>query len=338
MKDSIYYFDDSGLIGRKDSSGIYFYHSDQLGSTSVVTDKNGNVVERTTYEPYGNVLSGGESKFLYTGKEKDSTGLYYYGARYYDPALMHFTQADTVIGDVYNPLSLNRYAYALNNPYKYTDPSGHVAGICIDLCISDFAIIGGFILVYAALILFEYSFIAIESLSEDMTYRTPGATEYENGLEYKTPGINEDVNINVPVDAPTIEIDDYTRLPGPTGYSYDLPLEFPSSTNFDLPFDLLNPMKYKDEDIAPEELRHKKLPKYDPNFRNDWREILDYKNYRPFMRGYYDVNGWLRIREDYTDHGFPDNDYPGHKHKYEPLDPKSPNKGVKRLPGKEPIR
>ena len=164
--------------------------------------------------------------------------MYYYGARYYDPALMHFTQADTVIGDVYNPLSLNRYAYALNNPYKYTDPSGHVAGICIDLCISDFAIIGGFILVYAALILFEYSFIAIESLSEDMTYGTPGATEYENGLEYKTPGINEDVNINVPVDAPTIEIDDYTRLPGPTGYSYDLPIIDPNLNDLGNPLDL----------------------------------------------------------------------------------------------------
>ena len=131
VKDSVFYFDDSGLVGRKDSSGIYFYHSDNLGSTNVVTDKSGNVVERTTYEPYGNVLSGGASKFLYTGKEKDSTGLYYFNARYYDPALMHFIQADTVIGDVYHPLSLNRYSYALNNPYRYTDPTGNYAVIII---------------------------------------------------------------------------------------------------------------------------------------------------------------------------------------------------------------
>lgn len=71
------------------------------------------------------IYSNCDRRFLYTGKEKDSdTGLYYYGAQYYDPYLRHFTQPDSLIPDVYNPQSLNRYSYVLNNPYKYVDEEG----------------------------------------------------------------------------------------------------------------------------------------------------------------------------------------------------------------------
>jgi len=64
--------------------------------------------------------------YNYTGQRLDGdTGLLYYGARYYDPALMRFVQADTVVPEPGNPQALNRYAYVLNNPLKYTDPSGH---------------------------------------------------------------------------------------------------------------------------------------------------------------------------------------------------------------------
>ncbi len=61
----------------------------------------------------------------FTGQRLDeSTGLYYYGARYYDPALGRFVQADTIVPEPGNPQALNRYAYVLNNPLRYTDPSG----------------------------------------------------------------------------------------------------------------------------------------------------------------------------------------------------------------------
>ena len=53
----------------------------------------------------------------------------YYGARYYDPVPGRFIQPDTLLPDMYNPQALNRYSYALNNPYKYTDPTGHEATI-----------------------------------------------------------------------------------------------------------------------------------------------------------------------------------------------------------------
>jgi RHS repeat-associated protein len=62
----------------------------------------------------------------FTGKELDAeTGLYFYEARYYDPALARFITPDTVIARPGDPQEFNRYTYARNNPLKYTDPTGH---------------------------------------------------------------------------------------------------------------------------------------------------------------------------------------------------------------------
>jgi RHS repeat-associated protein len=62
---------------------------------------------------------------LFTGQRLDSTGLYYYGARYYDPEIGRFISADIIVSNPANPQSLNRYSYCLNNPLKYVDPTGH---------------------------------------------------------------------------------------------------------------------------------------------------------------------------------------------------------------------
>ncbi len=56
-----------------DDGRKFFYHPDHLGSTDLVTNETGNVVEETTYKPYGEVQSGGQSRFLFTGKELDDT-------------------------------------------------------------------------------------------------------------------------------------------------------------------------------------------------------------------------------------------------------------------------
>ena len=126
---SVYYHDELTLIGREDPSGDKsFYHPDHLGSTDLVTNSSGDIVEETTYKPYGEVIDGGESKFLYNSKELDmNTGMYYYEARYYDPLFRYFTQPDENIPEIYNPSDLNRYIYVRNNPYKYVDPTGEVA-------------------------------------------------------------------------------------------------------------------------------------------------------------------------------------------------------------------
>jgi hypothetical protein len=50
--------------------------------------------------------------------------------RYYDPTIGRFISPDTTIQSPANPQCFNRYSYALNNPLKYLDPSGHVVEIC----------------------------------------------------------------------------------------------------------------------------------------------------------------------------------------------------------------
>jgi RHS repeat-associated protein len=57
--------------------------------------------------------------------EEAEAGLYYYNARWYDPEVGRFIQADSIIPEPGNPLAWDRYSYANNNPLNYTDPSGH---------------------------------------------------------------------------------------------------------------------------------------------------------------------------------------------------------------------
>lgn len=128
IQNTTYYMANDEVVARKnpDNSKTY-YHGDHLGSNAVLTNQSGTVVEKTSYEPFGEVKSGGaNSKFQYTGQEMDEeTGLNYYDARYYNPHIQRFIQPDGFIQDVYDPQALNRYAYVRNNPLRYTDPSGH---------------------------------------------------------------------------------------------------------------------------------------------------------------------------------------------------------------------
>lgn len=86
---------------------------------------------RRDYQPFGqeiNLLNNASNTHKYTGKEFDTeTGLYYYGARYYDPAIGRFISVDPAGGKPDNPQTWNRYVYTLNNPYKYVDPDGREA-------------------------------------------------------------------------------------------------------------------------------------------------------------------------------------------------------------------
>ena len=107
-----------------------FHHSDHLGGSNASTNENGNLTEVNDYFPYGSTrieekAQDYKNNYLYTGKELDRTsGLYYYGARYYDPSIGRFTSVDPVLGDLENPQTLNKYSYVTNNPMKYVDPTG----------------------------------------------------------------------------------------------------------------------------------------------------------------------------------------------------------------------
>ena len=138
--DEVYYYDSLALVAREDANGArFYYHPDALGSTDVVTDANGTVVEDIDYEPFGKVIGEGvegniSSRYLFTGQEFDAeSGLMYYGARYYAPGIIHFTQPDTLLADIYDPQQLNRYAYARNNPQKYVDKSGNYIESALDI-------------------------------------------------------------------------------------------------------------------------------------------------------------------------------------------------------------
>ena len=101
---------------------LYYHHTDHLGTTEVITDSNGNIVWHADYEAFGNVMNErGEENFTpnYTGKFFDeSSGLYYFNARWYDCELGRFTSQDPARDGV------NWWIYCQNNPLKYVDPTG----------------------------------------------------------------------------------------------------------------------------------------------------------------------------------------------------------------------
>ena len=106
---------------------MYFYHPDHLGSSSYITDREGRVTQHTEYIAFGEVLFEEHSTsktmpYLFNGKELDSeTGLYYYGARYYDPKVSLWLNVDP-LAEKYPHVS--PYTYTLNNPIKFIDPDG----------------------------------------------------------------------------------------------------------------------------------------------------------------------------------------------------------------------
>jgi RHS repeat-associated protein len=109
---------------------VTYYHNDVLGSPVVATDATGAVVWKETYRPYGqpylNNSAASTERIGFSGKPYDrSTGLSYVGARYYDPFVGRFLSIDPRPSDDEDVHSLNRYAYANNNPAKHIDPDGH---------------------------------------------------------------------------------------------------------------------------------------------------------------------------------------------------------------------
>lgn len=109
---------------------LIYHHADHLTGASVETDDTGTAIEVTDYYPYGSERLNSKvgrynTPHKFTGKELDTdTGLYDYGARYYDPVLSRFLSIDPWSGNLEDPQSLNKYSYTKNNPVKYVDPTG----------------------------------------------------------------------------------------------------------------------------------------------------------------------------------------------------------------------
>ncbi len=93
----------------------------------MVMDGSGSVKFQTDYVPYGQTWSPtGSQPFMYTGGLYDGvTGLYLFGARFYEPTIGRFMTEDLYLGHSSDPSSLNRYVYAEDDPTRYGDPSGY---------------------------------------------------------------------------------------------------------------------------------------------------------------------------------------------------------------------
>jgi RHS repeat-associated protein len=125
---TVYYYLGSKLVASSTNGTLSYTLQDHLGSTSASTNSSGVSTSTIKYFPFGATRSTSgtlPTDKEFTGQRLDSTGLYYYGARYYDPMIGRFISPDTIVPDPTNPQALNRYSYVLNNPLKYTDPTGH---------------------------------------------------------------------------------------------------------------------------------------------------------------------------------------------------------------------
>jgi RHS repeat-associated protein len=109
-------------VAREDGTGtLTYYHADDLGSVSKLTNQAGAVVHEYRYDAWGKIETGAsEPGFAFTGREWDvELGLYYYRARYYDPSAGRFLSEDFV-----GHPGRSLYAYVDNSPATFTDPLG----------------------------------------------------------------------------------------------------------------------------------------------------------------------------------------------------------------------
>ncbi len=152
----------STVVAATNDAKVQYLTSDNLGTPRINTDRDGNVVSRSDYMPYGEEIVGlggrsSDGKYIvddvrlgFTGYEKDGeTGLSYAKARMYSDALGRFASVDPMAlkkAFLSNPQNTNRYAYTRNNPLTYVDSTGLCSvpsglkkgqvGICIEAFIA----------------------------------------------------------------------------------------------------------------------------------------------------------------------------------------------------------
>jgi RHS repeat-associated protein len=114
------------VFARRDGGGnTHTLLADALGSTVRLEDPGGTLPTEYSYAPFGGTTASGASSTndaQFAGRDNDSTGLYYYRARYYNSTLQRFVSEDPIGfagGDV------NLHAYTFNSPTNFTDPSGN---------------------------------------------------------------------------------------------------------------------------------------------------------------------------------------------------------------------
>lgn len=115
------------LVSQQTAAGREYLHLDSLGSVRATTTTGGTVKARLDYDPYGKPTStqtpgASTSRFGYAQGESLG-GLYHYGERYYDPAIMRWTQPDPLL-NAEDVRQANRYGYGAGDPINQVDPGG----------------------------------------------------------------------------------------------------------------------------------------------------------------------------------------------------------------------
>jgi RHS repeat-associated protein len=124
-----YYYHSGQRVAMREGGVTTWLFGDHLGSTSV-SYRSGGQTTRQQYYAWGTIRPGPANALptdcTFTGQKLDErSGLMYYVARWYDPALGRFLSPDSIVPSAANPQDLNRFSYVRNNPVKYVDPTGH---------------------------------------------------------------------------------------------------------------------------------------------------------------------------------------------------------------------
>ena len=146
-----YVFDGETRLARAPQGGSpVFYHQDLVGSTDALTDISGALVQSNAFMPFGDIrarygepsVADAAPEYLFHRKERDpETGLLYFEARYLNADAGRFSRVDPAIlglppGALETPQLLNGYAFAGNNPFRYSDGSGqwaHGVGVTVNV-------------------------------------------------------------------------------------------------------------------------------------------------------------------------------------------------------------
>ncbi len=130
-----YIFFGGGRIARRDGSSgnVYYYFADPLGSSRTIANGTGSQAGVVCYDadfyPFGGEVTFGTTtcaqNYKFAGMERDSETTHDHTMfRQYASNLARWMSPDAIAGDITNPQSLNRYAYVVNNPATFSDPTG----------------------------------------------------------------------------------------------------------------------------------------------------------------------------------------------------------------------